>query len=164
MQQIVLFCAIIVALGLLIVIIFLIFIAGNNKRENNTLKLADIRKTELKKILIDAETKIEELNRFSEHVITRIEFKDEELRSNLRWFEEQMNSIKEKAMDYNELSDSSLDKIEQFTESRDNMIPVRNKYKEVARLAKEGFSEIEIAKRLNMGKGEIQMVLSLQKK
>ncbi|NLH95859.1 MAG: hypothetical protein GX477_00740 [Clostridiaceae bacterium] len=37
-----------------------------------------------------------------------------------------------------------------------------NKYQEVLRLSKEGMDEIEIAKNLNMGKGEVELIIGLR--
>jgi hypothetical protein len=44
-----------------------------------------------------------------------------------------------------------------------NVIPINSKYAEVLMLSEEGLSEIEIAKKLGMGKGEVELVLGMNK-
>jgi DNA-binding NarL/FixJ family response regulator len=45
----------------------------------------------------------------------------------------------------------------------DKIIPIHNKYSEVIRLSQEGLQSLEIAKRLNMGKGEVELILGLRR-
>lgn len=45
----------------------------------------------------------------------------------------------------------------------DKVIPINNKYSEVIRLSQEGLYSLEIAKKLNMGKGEVELILGLRK-
>lgn len=46
---------------------------------------------------------------------------------------------------------------------REKVIPINNKYSEVIRLSQEGMQELEIAKRLKIGKGEVELILGLRK-
>ena len=45
----------------------------------------------------------------------------------------------------------------------EKVIPINSKYNEVLRLAECGLNEVDIAKRLNMGKGEIQLIMGLNR-
>ncbi len=45
----------------------------------------------------------------------------------------------------------------------DKVIPMRYRHKEVVTLAKNGLNDTEIARKLNMGKGEIQLILGVSK-
>jgi hypothetical protein len=45
----------------------------------------------------------------------------------------------------------------------EKVIPINNKYSEVIRLSQEGLYGLEIAKKLNMGKGEVDLILGLRK-
>lgn len=45
----------------------------------------------------------------------------------------------------------------------DKVIPINNKYSEVIRLSQEGLFALEIAKKLNLGKGEVELILGLRK-
>lgn len=46
---------------------------------------------------------------------------------------------------------------------REKVIPINSKYSEVLRLADEGLNDTEIAKTLDMGKGEVQLILEMNK-
>lgn len=45
----------------------------------------------------------------------------------------------------------------------EKVIPFNNKYSEVLRLTEEGLQETEIARKLDMGKGEVELILGLRK-
>lgn len=45
----------------------------------------------------------------------------------------------------------------------EKVIPINNRYSEVIRLSQEGLNGLEIAKRLNLGKGEVELILGLRK-
>jgi len=47
--------------------------------------------------------------------------------------------------------------------SNEKVIPINAKHREVLQLAEKGLTDTEIAKRLNMGKGEIQLILDLNR-
>jgi hypothetical protein len=46
---------------------------------------------------------------------------------------------------------------------KDNVISINSKHNEVIMLAQEGLNETEIARKLNMGKGEIQLILGVNR-
>jgi hypothetical protein len=45
---------------------------------------------------------------------------------------------------------------------KDKIIPLRNKYSEVIRLSQQGMESIDIARGLNMGKGEVELIIGLR--
>lgn len=45
---------------------------------------------------------------------------------------------------------------------KDKVIPLRNKYSEVIRLSQQGMESIDIARGLNMGKGEVELIIGLR--
>ncbi len=45
---------------------------------------------------------------------------------------------------------------------KDKVIPLRNKYSEVIRLSQKGVESIDIARGLNMGKGEVELIIGLR--
>jgi hypothetical protein len=49
------------------------------------------------------------------------------------------------------------------SKSKEKVVPINNKYKRVIQLSKNGISDTEIAKSLNMGKGEVQLILEMNK-
>lgn len=211
-----------VFLGVLLVILSLAWIALDRKNAVGFLKNCDEKKEELVGIMNDAEQMIEELNKFSDYIVTQMDVKNEELRTNLRKAEEEIRSLAVKARDsrsskpepkappkaeimtehqeevkpvravnggsidvvsmpseplfkYN--SDLVIDQMDfeptalkAGTASRapvrkapEKVIPINSRHREVLLLAQNGMSDVEIAKRLNMGKGEIQLILDLNK-
>lgn len=46
---------------------------------------------------------------------------------------------------------------------KEKVIPFSNRYAEVLRLSKQGMNEVDIAKNLNMGKGEVELIIGLRK-
>jgi ATP/maltotriose-dependent transcriptional regulator MalT len=51
----------------------------------------------------------------------------------------------------------------QQTKTKEKVVPLKGRYKEVLRLLEDGVNETEIAKKLNIGKGEIQLILGMSK-
>jgi len=46
---------------------------------------------------------------------------------------------------------------------KEKVIHINNKYSEVLRLSQDGMQSLEIAKKLNLGKGEVELILDLRK-
>jgi orotate phosphoribosyltransferase-like protein len=46
---------------------------------------------------------------------------------------------------------------------KEKIISINNKHNEVITLANKGLNETEIARKLNMGKGEIQLILGVNR-
>ncbi|NLK86364.1 MAG: hypothetical protein GX279_02600, partial [Clostridiaceae bacterium] len=46
---------------------------------------------------------------------------------------------------------------------REKVIPFSNRYSEVLRLSNEGMGDLQIAKSLNMGKGEVELIIGLKR-
>lgn len=46
---------------------------------------------------------------------------------------------------------------------KDKVIPLGNKYSEVLRYSREGMKSLDIARELNMGKGEVELIIGLKK-
>lgn len=45
----------------------------------------------------------------------------------------------------------------------EKIIQIKNKYTEVIRLAEKGMGQVDIARMLNMGKGEVELILGLNR-
>lgn len=59
-------------------------------------------------------------------------------------------------------SNFDIDYIAAPSKKREKVIPFNNKYSEVIKLSQEGLQQLEIAKRLHMGKGEVELILGLR--
>lgn len=176
------FSVTLILIGLILLAILLILAIFFIKKAFIFSKHYEEKKNKLVEIINDAELMIEELNKFSDYVVTQMDFKNEELSINLKKAHEEIEGLAQKTqnvvnlaseankMRKNEMSeDMKRGIIGQNTEmavnesSINNVIPINSKYSEVLRLSKSGISEVEIAKRLNIGKGEIQLILELNK-
>jgi len=174
-----------------------------DKKEAYDLELRmDEKKAELLEILTDAEEMIEELNKFSDYVITRVEEKNSEMdlkfveaEKLLKTIKTEMDAIsnfyKKEAGNSNsfepnsmildtelidEYNSANINNNESFaasnketeddkslSKSEEKVVTLNSKHKEVLMLAKKGLNETEIAKKLNIGKGEIQLILGVNK-
>lgn len=197
-----------IVLGIVLIIVALVGIAYDRKKSRDAFESIDAKRDELTGIVNDAELMIDELNRFSDYIVTQMDIKNEEMNNILKSVEERIGNIKGRLNESAEavqipvdmvvngngsdvLVKSKIEKIQQeieepeetvikqevnITSSRsvissykiqsnykNNVIPINSKYAEVLMLAEEGLSEIEIAKKLGMGKGEVELVLGMNK-
>lgn len=201
-----------IVLGIVLIIVALVGIAYDRKKSRDAFESIDAKRDELTGIVNDAELMIDELNRFSDYIVTQMDIKNEEMNNVLKSVEERIGNIKGRLNESAEavqmpvdmpvdmvvngngsdvLVKSKIEKIQQeieepeetvikqevnITSSRsaissykiqsnykNNVIPINSKYAEVLMLAEEGLSEIEIAKKLGMGKGEVELVLGMNK-
>jgi hypothetical protein len=209
-------------IGIALVVFSLTLILLDKKKAFNFLKNYEEKKQELIDIINDAEQMIEELNKFSDYIVTQMDFKNEELSNNLKKADEQLGNLAQKAQELysNEtlnketvkeveiksrndtkketsfnVNSNSKDAVEKYKESllmhnnrisldsndlesiydtnwqtqktminmNEKVIPVNSRHNEVMRLYKSGLSEIEIAKKLGMGKGEVQLIIEVNK-
>lgn len=210
------FYATMVFLGIVLVVFSLIWVALEKKRVFNFTRGFEDKKQELTEIINDAEQMIEELNRFSDYIVTQMDLKNEELSMNLRKAEEEIKLLGQKAQSvkisapenavpeeakaeykpaavvYGTAGEAapmpvevvsrqageyaaektSFDKIvykpvyqppRQPARKAEKVIPINNRYSEVLRLSESGLSEPDIAKKLNMGKGEVSLILGINK-
>ena len=211
-------------IGIILISFSLILVLFEKRKVFKFLKHYEEKKQELVEIIYDAEQMIEELNKFSDYIVTQMDFKNEELSMNLKKAHEEIRALNLKSQSNCRLSEevktSHETEINEDLKSETNMevrqeiavngnyntpvdlpeplfklnsdieienlnfeksslngnteyksqsvrydkvIPINNKYNEVLRLSKCGMAEVDIARRLNMGKGEIQLILELNK-
>ncbi len=194
----------IIFLGITLMIIALVWIAYDFKRSKDYEKGIEEKKNELLAIMSDSEQMIEELNKFSDYIVTQMDIKNEEMCNSLKMVEEKAKLLSVKATEaadvkilqrdkvvngtsvetasfaepnlftYN--SDLVIDSIHMESVSSpgvragkssgvraDKVIPINGRHKEVMRLYDKGMSDTEIARTLNMGKGEIQLILGMNR-
>lgn len=146
--------------GTVLIILSIIWILCDRKRGRDEEKKLDEKKKELIEIIADAEQIIEELNKFSDYIISQIDQKKDEM-----WKSLQMMSEQAKQENFvSEAVDSSDTKKRDVTDSTGKKtIPKDNKYLNVIKLSQKGMSSTEIARNLKMGKGEVQLILELNR-
>lgn len=199
----------IIFIGIMLIVLSLIWILYDKKEGYDAELRMDEKRAELLKIISDAEVLVDELNKFSDYVITRIEEKNNEMDSKFIEAEELIESMKNEMVSFNlyqrealenscsvdinqnitkedsnqnnvaanidntlenvnpeesleELSEVSKDG-EPVSDNKEEVSGVISKHDEVIMLAKKGLSETEIARRLNIGRGEIQLILGVNR-
>lgn len=201
--------------GIMIVAFSLIWVVLDKKNVFGFTNNLENKKQELVEIINDAEQMIEELNRFSDYIVTQMDIKNEELRMNLRNADEEIktlaqkahsviesvagSSVNEEAVEYKPAAvvngsmtesvampaditfrqnsglaiesvnfDKSIYKPtyqtpRQAARKTEKVVHINNRYSEVLRLAESGLNELDIAKTLKMGKGEVGLILGINK-
>lgn len=191
----------IIFIGIILIAISLIWIVFDRKKVYDTELRIDEKKEELIRIIRDAEMMVEELNKFSDYVVTQIGEKNSEMDKRFVEAEKIIETVKAETVSFygiqNEMiansysvgvnhriiesasikkSESVLEKYEEnmmpsaknikgaaLAKVKDKVIPLNSKHNEVILLSQKGLNETEIARKLNMGKGEIQLILGVNR-
>lgn len=82
--------------GILLILFSLAWIILDKKKAFGFMRSLDEKKQELVEIINDAEQMIEELNKFSDYIVTQMDLKNEELMKKLRIAEEGINNLGKK--------------------------------------------------------------------
>ncbi|NLC68457.1 MAG: hypothetical protein GX754_06665 [Clostridiaceae bacterium] len=156
--------------GLAFAIICIVLILNENKKLSTYVKLADERERQLKEVINDAELIIEELNKLSGYIMAEMEKKKNELQDAKQCIEADIARLNQETRELlNSLSGVRKDKPfsmhlkkgkrQDERAFEEELFPSGGKYSEVLRLSREGMDTGEIARKLRMGKGEVQLVL-----
>ena len=153
---------------MLLVTVCIALIIYYRKKFITFVKLADKKEQQIRDIISDAELMINELNDFSDYIISEVEKRNMEFRENIQNYQKEINYVGQKAEELQKImnnvcSNPEMPKDEEMykteTDSVDKFMSLNNKYREVIRLSNEGVEETEIARQLNIGKGEVRLVL-----
>ncbi|HOM02086.1 MAG TPA: hypothetical protein PLH43_04575 [Acetivibrio sp.] len=183
-------------IGILLILVSLTLIFLDKRKSSEDAKRIDEKKEELSKIISDADLMVQELNKFSDYVISQVEQKNKETLDLIRNAEERLEKLTKEFTNVMENSDKERfveDNGDSFVEvksdlvidsikfedtavnaakpyqiklqaiAEEKVIPINSKHKEVLALAQKGLNETEIAKKLSIGKGEIQLILGVNK-
>ncbi|NLD50759.1 MAG: hypothetical protein GX660_26765 [Clostridiaceae bacterium] len=198
------FYASIMFIGIILILISFVWIFFDRKKTLDEEKTLNEKRDELVRIIKDAELMVEELNKFSDYIVSQIDQKSSEAMKIIDNAEERINNLK-KENDYNKIDDKQRTdksliagpaikltdpennsfmenneiffenlvpggfeniksiKFKDLNKSMEKVISFSSKHKEVISLAHKGLNETEIARKLNMGKGEIQLILGVNK-
>ncbi|TYQ13189.1 UNVERIFIED_CONTAM: hypothetical protein Cloal_4247 [Acetivibrio alkalicellulosi] len=169
-------------IGILLILTSLILIAFEKKKELDGEKILDDKKKTLASIIIEAEQMIEELNRISDYIVSQFEQKKQEVveaienaDKKVKFLKDDINCIEKnqpkdlktnayvsQSMEYKDVSSKTILK-NKLPPADKKVIPLNNKHKEVIDLSTKGLNETQIAKKLSMGKGEIQLILGMSR-
>lgn len=174
-----------ILVGIILIIISIVLVMYDRKNDIEEKKELISIKKELTGLLEDSNDMVEELNKFSDYIVTTVDEKCNEYRNLMKdapnfSVSAKENEVKKEIVqepvvieskidiadavdDISILDDNSfsedIEPIPASKEFKNNS--VNSKHSEVMRLFESGMSDIEIAKMLNMGKGEVQLIVGL---
>lgn len=180
----------VIFIGIILVVISFVWIIYDRKKAYDYSKDVDNKKAELLVVMKDAEEMIEELNSISGYILDNMDSKSNEIKDTLSSADKKIKEIKLvaaqksehiknesiKAVNENNISGNCREvigiqaiQLKNFTEEFNSLKNAKPKaravgssrYREVIKLSESGLGETEIAKKLNIGKGEIQLILGM---
>ncbi len=132
----------------------------------------DVKEQEIKKVIEDADEIISELNYTSEMVVKEIEDKIRGMREDIRKLNESIvnpnppavEAVAAQLVKPGVAIAAKRKKIINDAEERDNLedLKLNQKHQAVFEYASQGMSVIDIAKQMNIGQGEVMLILSLK--
>lgn len=183
--------------GIVITLTAFIWIVAESFRSRDDVKKLEEKKEELVSIITDAEQILDEMNRFSDYIVTQMDLKSTEMAEVLKMIEEKLGNFKRAVSDadYSTRKDTvrytakttEMKKNDDFRAmtgtiaegfdtvralrpqnshskgAKDNVIPINSRHKEILRMRDTGMNETEIARQLRVGRGEVQLILELNK-
>lgn len=189
----------IIFVGIILIVVSFIWIVFDRKNAFDTELRMDEKKSELIRIIRDAEMMVEELNKFSDYVVTQIGEKNAEMNARFKEAEKlietirvettsfhnkrnevignscsidtnpkllEVNPVKKKDAENKKPDENVVNSgknMKVVSKSKEKIISINNKHSEVITLANKGLNETEIARKLNIGKGEIQLILGVNR-
>lgn len=170
-------CVMLIGSGIVFAAFFLML--AEKRRQHDYREDLRNKKDDLIKVIEDADLLISEMNRFSDYVVTQIEDKHNSLTQSLKAADEKIEQIKcmsgeqEKAENNNNnepaYNEEAITKILQEEDPKlvdpkpaasrkGKVLTFDVKRREIIKLAKSGLNSTEIARILNCGKGEIELI------
>ncbi|KNY28351.1 DUF6115 domain-containing protein [Pseudobacteroides cellulosolvens] len=176
----------VIFIGILLVILAFVWILYDRKKAYDYTKNVENMKAALLSVMKDAEEMIDELNRISGYIYDNLDSKTNEIQGILLSVDEKIKELKslptQKSKAIKDAAENRTEgsnrevmgiqaiQLKNFTEEFNSLkntkpksrgIVANSRYKEVIKLSQSGMGETEIAKTLNIGKGEIQLILGM---
>ncbi len=152
-------------IGITAILFSLVLILLDKKQSADYAARLEEEKRELAKVIEDSEQMLDELNKFSDYVINQVDKRSTQLAAMMSKIDEQMGKLKDQIPEPpKEVKIETV--IPQTAVESPEKSPIRsdvinNKHREVLAMVEKGMSDAEIAKALNMGKGEVQLILGM---
>jgi len=161
----------IILIGVLMTAVAMIWMVIEKKRSRDYRLETDEKRYELQRVVEDAEQLLDELNNFSNYIVTRMEEKQQEVEAVLVTADQRLNlfeqiqdiqleapvTVKHAAMAM-EPMEALEPEPPAAPAKKAKVIPLDEKKRQVIKLCQDGLDSTEIAKLLNMGKGEIELI------
>ena len=170
----------IIFIGIVLTVFSLILMLYEKKRLHDYRSDLKEKKDQLISVIEDAEELIEEMNRFSDYAVTQIEEKNKVLMDTIAKADLMIQKLQSESMDqpltdepvsieYAVYDESSITKIleeeKPYDENKNSAYQMKGKVltfdvkrREIIKLARAGMESTEIARILNCGKGEIELI------
>lgn len=159
----------IILIGVLITAIAMIWMVIEKKKQRDYRLELDERRYELEQVIEDAELLLQELNNFSTYIVSQMEEKQQAVEAVVREADDRLNlfeQIGDIRLEAEKAEAAQPFEIEPVMELepapvkpvKGKVIPLHEKKRQVIKLYKDGLNSTEIAKLLNMGKGEIELI------
>ncbi|NLN64543.1 MAG: hypothetical protein GX144_03885 [Clostridiaceae bacterium] len=160
----------IILIGVLMIAVAMVWMVVEKKNLRDYRLEVDERRYELHQVIEDAEQLLDELNHFSDYIVTRMEEKQQDVEAVIKSADERLNLFEQ--ITQLEMPDTENEKLEaeyknvldedpkacQAIAGKAKIIPFDEKRRQVIKLCKDGMNSTEIARLLNMGKGEIELI------
>jgi len=161
-----------------IVLFAIILLLAEKKRIHDYRQDAAEMENSLIEVIEDAEVLIKEMNKFSDYAVSRLEERNSLLTKLLEEADRRIETLRslsgaesETLSEKFEETSPQESKDEAYTESslrsrlfsKKKVIPLDDKRHEIVKLSRSGMDSGEIARLLNMGRGEIELIAKIGK-
>lgn len=173
-----------VTIGICLIIVSIVMVMLDRKRDLDEKNEIVSLKNELRELLEDSSDMVDELNRFSDYIVNKVDEKCSEfnkIMSDSNVTIKPLNEEVSKAKSVQDNSEHVYKTVEELEKSEflddeiafsDEIQPIspkpeesttskNQKHDEVMKLFEAGMTDSDIAKALNMGKGEVQLIVGL---
>jgi len=167
-QKMTAFFICIILIGVLMTATAMVWMVIERKKSRDYRLETDERRYELQRVVEDAEQLLDELNNFSNYIVTRMEEKQQEVELVIQAADERMDLFgqidlpeipkEQKKLSGMETAAVIEPEIPAIITKKAKIIPLDEKRRQVVKLYKDGLDSTEIAKLLNIGKGEIELI------
>ena len=119
------------------------------------IKILENKKTELEEMITSSNDMVNELNNISDYVATMISSKTEELNGAVKSVDEKLEECRML------FAQEKPTKVVEFPTKNISANVMHSRKSEIEELYNEGYSVQDIARELNVGKGEIELILGI---
>jgi hypothetical protein len=153
----------VISIGVIILITGLLFMKEKNNKDSTSKRETDLE-NKLETQINEADNMLQELNNFSSFVKSELDNKYKELLFLYQLIEEKNQDLSNtNANTSNKKSKYSIDENSKTNDLEALQVLNNKNYDNIIKLHKEGKDISTIAKELNIGKGEVQLILGLAK-
>lgn len=159
----------IILIGIMVVTVAIVWIVVERKNSRDYCLEIDEKRYELQQLIEDSEQLLNEMNNFSGYIVTQMEEKQKDIEETVKFADERLDffaHIKEMPAISSQDTEQIQEEIKLNEEEpsqtlplkKGKIIPLNVKKREIIKLYRNGMGSADIARLLNMGKGEIELI------